>query len=53
MYPFDLICLDEVEVAELLVKNGGKTKYVSPNGRKPLDYAVIHSKKKINHITAT
>lgn len=44
MNQFDFICLDEFEVAELLVENGGNTTYVSPNGRKALDYAVIHSK---------
>lgn len=43
MNHFVSIYLDEFDVAELLVENGGNTTYVLPNGRKALDYAVIHS----------
>lgn len=43
--PLDMSVIeDELEVAELLVESGGNTAYVSQNGRKALDYAVVHSK---------
>lgn len=50
---FGSFCLDEVEVAELLVENGGKTNYVSSNGRKALDFAVVHSNISFNLFTTT
>lgn len=50
MNHFVSIYLDEFDVAELLVENGGNTTYVLPNGRKALDYAVIHSNFFQHHI---